>query len=146
MDVSVSVGGQRSTEERWAQVDRDAREPARARGEIQIIGSESKCRVLLGFQCHAGSSVDVANETQNMMKMITRPSVNYAKDWLDQYFLIPCPVWKRVSTADVITIWRSRSIFLCIRPYWAWGKPEKTGDHSASQPLTSGSLFQNGTN
>ena len=81
--MSVSVGGQRSTEERWAQVDRDAREPARARGEIQIIGSESKCRVLLGFRCHVESSVDVANESQNMMKMITRPSVNYAKDWLD---------------------------------------------------------------
>ena len=42
MDVSVSVRGQRSTEERWAQVDRDAREPARARGEIQIIGSYMK--------------------------------------------------------------------------------------------------------
>ena len=78
MDVSVSVGGQRSTEERWSQVDRDAREPARARGEIQIIGSESKCRVLLGFQCHAGSSVDVANESQNMMKMITRPRPYWA--------------------------------------------------------------------
>ena len=62
MDVSVSVGSQRSTEERWSQVDRDAREPARVRGEIQIIGSESKCRVLLCFQCHAGSSVDVAYE------------------------------------------------------------------------------------
>ena len=146
MDVSVSVGGQRSTEERWAQVDRDAREPARARGEIQIIGSESKRRVLLDFQCLAGSSVDVANESQNMMKMRKRPSVNYAKDWLDQFFLIPCPVWKRVSPADVITIWRSRSIFLYIRPYGAWGKSEKTDDHSASQPLTSGSLFQNGTN
>ena len=47
--MSVSVRGQRSTEERWSQVDRDAREPARARGEIQIIGSESKYRVLLGF-------------------------------------------------------------------------------------------------
>ena len=35
--MSVSVRGQRSTEERWSQVDRDAREPARARGEIQII-------------------------------------------------------------------------------------------------------------
>ena len=96
MDVSVSVGSQRSTEERWSQVDRDAREPARPRGEIQIVGSESKCRVLLCFQCHAGSSVDVANEPQNMMKMITRPSVNYAKDWLDQFFLIPGLVWKRV--------------------------------------------------
>ena len=33
-----------------------------ARGEVQIIGSESKCRALLCFQGHAGSSVDVANE------------------------------------------------------------------------------------
>ena len=91
--MSVSVGSQRSTEERWAQVDRDAREPARARGEIQIIGSERKCRGLLFVQGHAGSSVDVANEPQNMMKMITRPSVNYAKDWLDQLFHIPCLIW-----------------------------------------------------
>ena len=62
MDVSVSVRGQRSTEERWSQVDRDAREPARPRGEVQIIGSENKYRLLLWFQGHAGSSGDVANE------------------------------------------------------------------------------------
>ena len=67
-----------------------------ARGEIQIIGSESKCRGLLFVQGHAGSSVDVANEPQNMMKVITRPSVNYAKDWLDQFFPIPGLVLKRV--------------------------------------------------
>ena len=47
--MSVSVGGQRSTEERWSQVDRDAREPDRARGEVKIIGSEGKCRILLVF-------------------------------------------------------------------------------------------------
>ena len=120
--MSVSVRGQRSTEERWSQVDRDAREPAHARGEIQIIGSESKCRILLGFQCHAASSVDVANEPQNMMKMIKRPSVNYTKDWLGRFFLIPGleNSWKSVSPADVITIWHSKTIFLCIRPFWAW--------------------------
>ena len=50
----------------------------------------------------------------------TRPSVNYAKDWLGQLFLISGLVWKRVSPMDVVTFGLSTTIFLCIRPFPAW--------------------------
>ena len=42
------------------------------------------------------------------MKIVrTRPSVNHPIDWLDQFFLIPGLVWKRISPVDVITMGHS---------------------------------------
>ena len=48
----------------------------------------------------------------------TRPSVNFAKDRLDQSFLIPSLVRKRILPMDVITIGQSTAIFLCIWPFF----------------------------
>ena len=51
----------------------------------------------------------------------TRPSVNYANDWLDHSFLFPGLVGlKKSFTLDVITRGQSTSIFLCIGPFLAW--------------------------
>ena len=49
----------------------------------------------------------------------TRPSVNFAKDWLDQSFLIPGLVRKRILPMDVITMGQSTAFFLCIWPFLA---------------------------
>ena len=49
----------------------------------------------------------------------TRPSVNYVKDWLDQLFLFPGLVWKRVSPMHVIARLQSTTLFLCIGPFLA---------------------------
>ena len=46
-------------------------------------------------------------------RKITRPSVNHAKDYIGQLFLIPGLVWERVSPMDVITLGQSTTIFLC---------------------------------
>ena len=53
---------------------------------------------------------------------ITRPSVNYAKDWVDRVFLFPGLVWsaKRFSPMDVMTRGQSTSIIVCIWPFSAW--------------------------
>ena len=79
-----------------------------------------------------------------MMIIITRPSVNYAKDWLDHSFLFPG--LKKSFTLDVITRWQSTSIFLCIKPFSAWWwtneqtnkrTNEQLGDPRASLLLSS---------
>ena len=51
----------------------------------------------------------------------TRPSVNYAKDWLNHSFLFPG--LEKGFTLDVITRGRSSAIFLCIGPFLAWWQP-----------------------
>ena len=48
---------------------------------------------------------------------ITRPSVNYAKDWLDHSFHFPGLVW---SEKEFLWMGQSTTIFLCIRPFLAW--------------------------
>ena len=64
----------------------------------------------------------------------TRPSVNYAKDWLDQLSIIPGQVWSG-SPMDVI---RSLTIFLGMRQFLArWHQTNQPGDPSASLLLTS---------
>ena len=51
----------------------------------------------------------------------TRPSVNYAKDWLDHSFLsLVLSSLEKSFTLDVITRGQSTSIFLCIGPFSAW--------------------------
>ena len=50
----------------------------------------------------------------------TRPSVNSAKDWFGQLFLISGLVWKRVSPMDVVTKGQSTTIFHGIRPFSLW--------------------------
>ena len=57
--------------------------------------------------------------TSNLKESSTRSSVNNAKDWLDQLFLFPGLVCKRVSPMDVITRGHSTTIFLCTRPFSA---------------------------
>ena len=47
----------------------------------------------------------------------TRPSVNYAKDWLGQLFLIPGLVWSRKGYLWVWSKGQSTIIFLYIRPF-----------------------------
>ena len=59
---------------------------------------------------------DVANILQDTRE--TRPSVNYAKDWLDHSFLFPG--LKKSFTLDMITRGQSTTIFLCIGPFSAW--------------------------
>ena len=56
--------------------------------------------------------------------MLTRPGVNYAKDWLDHSFLFPGLVWSEKSL-DVITRRQSTTIFLCIGPFSAWWRTNK---------------------
>ena len=74
-------------------------------------------------------------------EMVTRPSVNYAKDWLDHSFLFlswPCLVWKKSFTLYVITRGQSTTTFLYIGPFSAWWQPNnQPGDPSASLLLTS---------
>ena len=47
----------------------------------------------------------------------TRPTVIYAKDWLD---LVLLSGLEKGFTLDVITRGQSTTIFLCIRPFSAW--------------------------
>ena len=57
--------------------------------------------------------------TSNLKESSTRSSVNNAKDWLDQLFLFPGLVCKRLSPMDVITRGHSTTIFLCTKPFSA---------------------------
>ena len=56
----------------------------------------------------------------------TRPSVNYAKDWLDQLIIghySSFMVWSGLEkgiTLDVIAKGLSTTIFMCIRPFSTW--------------------------
>ena len=62
---------------------------------------------------------DYVYRTENIffMKIVrTRPSVNYAKDWLKQFFLMPGLVY----TCGCYHYGHSRNIFPCIRPFSAW--------------------------
>ena len=52
----------------------------------------------------------------NWDALLTRPSANYAKDWLDQLFIFLGLVWKRVSPVDVITVGQLKTIFMCNNP------------------------------
>ena len=56
----------------------------------------------------------------------TRPSVNYAKDWLPLIF----PVWRGVSIMDVITVGQSIAIFSMVTI-------QQLGDPSANLLVTS---------
>ena len=51
-----------------------------------------KCLLSLIYQIWVGLECKPNISTQ-LFNMITRPSVNHAKDWLGQLFLIPGPVW-----------------------------------------------------
>ena len=63
----------------------------------------------------------------------TTPSVNYAKDWLlDQLFLFPGLVWKRVSTIYIAIRWQATAFFLCIGTFSAWWTNKQLCDPSAS--------------
>ena len=54
-----------------------------------------------------------------VVHLTTRPSLNYAKDWLDQSFLVLSGLGKGFNL-DVITRGQSTTTFLCIGPFSAW--------------------------
>ena len=81
--------------------------------------------------------------------MRTRPSVNYAKDWLDHSFLfLVLSGLKKTFTLDVFTRGQSTNIFLCIGPFLAsWQTNEQTNnrvirEQACSWPVWQGSLLQ----
>ena len=64
--------------------------------------------------------MSIEQRTFFFMKIVrTRPSVNYAKDWLKQFFLMPGLVY----TCGCYHYGHSRNIFPCIRPFSAWWQP-----------------------
>ena len=73
--------------------------------------------------------------------MQARPSVNYAKDWLDQLiFLFPGLVWKRFLPS-MWSLGVSQQPFSCVLGNFPHGDDNQTneqpGDPSASRLLTS---------
>ena len=98
----------------------------------------------------------VISRSFQVFSMNTRPSVYYAKDWLDQKFVIACDinilwrwprvvrscqVWKRFLTYGCDHEGAVHSHFLCMRPFSGWWQrntwtPTQPGDPRASLLLT----------
>ena len=53
----------------------------------------------------------------------TRPTVNYAKNWLDQLFLLSGLEKENGFILVVFTKGQSTTIFMCIKPFSAWWQP-----------------------
>ena len=66
----------------------------------------------------------------------TRPSVNYAKDWLDHSFLFPGLVWPEKEFHFGCDHWgQSTTISLCFGPFSPWWRTTKrTTGWSKSKP------------
>ena len=82
-----------------------------------------------------------------MMYAQTRPSVNYAKDWLDQLFLIPGLVWcGKGYHLWMWSPWDSQKPFSCVLGHFRHGDVKTTNwvilVQVCSWPVWEGSLLQ----
>ena len=58
-----------------------------------------------------------------MIIVRTRPSVNYAKDWLDQFFLIPGQVWSgKGYHLWMSSLWGTQKTFSCALGHFQHGE------------------------
>ena len=96
-----------------------------------LRGAKDK-KIFFASGCQKRPGCKLSKELMYPVKMLLlckieneqiRPSVYYAKDWLDHSFPFPGLVWSEIFfTLDLIIRGQATTIFLCIGPFSAWSR------------------------